>query len=263
MEVALGPAADFTSFIWFLAGTADTGTSLPKIEEVERTLRRTLAWVQLSEEQRARWVKVASSTLRTYASVDVRARRRWARSGASISSSQRIERLAREIAVEAIASGLPTRVSDLVRFILGEGRLSTLLNLPEAPHRLGFDRRSGARSEITIALDDFLVNWIEGENLRVLASRYFSAVGDLDFRFEQLGDFINDYFQVFFPWVISAIIRWANELLEEVGSELQIPASIPAYIRWGISDPTALYLMSQGDPLETISYGNRMVCSIG
>lgn len=244
IETASGPVADFISFVWFLAGVAEQDDLTPDLVEVQRVLSRTLAWKQLSIEQQQRWISASSTALRTYSRIELRARRRWGRSGASIGSSQRIESIAQELAGEASMNGVPANTRSIVEFIFDQGRLGRLLSLAEAPNRIAYNQRGGNRTQISVELDHFLFDWIGGAELSVLASRYFGEVADIEFRFEQLGDFINDYFQVFFPWVTSIVVSWTNELGTE--ETYQIPNAIPAYIRWGIADPTALYLMSHG-----------------
>lgn len=245
IEMAMGVAAEFVSFIWFLAATLDGNSTLPTVNEIERTLSRSLAWIQLDDHQRVRWLDVAANTLITYLASDPIMRKRWSRSGASIRSSQQIGKIAQELA-DLLRDGVPAQTSDLIEIILDNGRLERLLSLPEAPKKSVFDQRSGRRTPIQVPMRRILLDWVGGQELRTIADSYFAAVPDIEFRFEQLGDFLNDYFQVFFPWAVGAVVRWVNESLGEFETEAQIPTSLPAYIRWGISDPTALYLMSHG-----------------
>lgn len=245
IETAAGPVADFVSFVWFLAGGAEQDDLAPDVDKVQRVLSRTLAWKQLSTEQQRRWIAASATALQTFSQIEPRARRRWGRSGASIGSAQRIEYIAQELAREISVEERPAHTRGILELIFDQGRLGRLLNLAEAPRRVAYDRRAGNRTQISIELDSFLLDWVGGEELSTLANRYFGDVADTEFRFEQLGDFINDYFQVFLPWVTSILVAWTNELLGEDNPH-RIPTAIPAYIRWGIADPTALNLMSHG-----------------
>lgn len=82
--------------------------------------------------------------------------------------------------------------------------------------------------------------------LVTLATEYLGSVADIDYRFEQLGDFINDYFEVYFPWVFGTIIAWTNDLLQDSGVAQRLPKTVPANIRWGVANSTALELMIGG-----------------
>lgn len=79
-----------------------------------------------------------------------------------------------------------------------------------------------------------------------LADTFFSDVNDVDFRFEQLGDFIYQYFEVYFPWVLATIIYWANRILQEREANNLLPNTIPANVRWGVGNAIALHLMIGG-----------------
>lgn len=245
-ESSYGPAAEFVSFIWFLAVTSERDGGIPSLDNIRRTLTRTLAWLQLSDEQQGRWWSAASVTLRTYVNTDPHARRRWGRSGASISSARVLEDIAADFAIGAAAAAVPQQATNVLQLLFDDGRLDRVLTIPEAPTRVAYNRRAGQRITLDLKLDALLLDWIRGEELSTLALQHFGGVEDIEYRFEQLGDFINDYFQVFFPWVTSILIMRANEILDSIGAGTHLPTSLPAYIRWGISDLTALYLMSHG-----------------
>ena len=142
---------------------------------------------------------------------------------------------------------IPQNPIEVVDLIISEGRLERILRLPEAPRRRVYTQRGGRnREEIDIPLAAVLRQWIQGADLVTLANTYFYAVADIDFRFEQLGDFIYDYFEIFLPWMFGTVITWTNSMLEEIGSRTLLPRSISANVRWGIDNPIALELMAKG-----------------
>lgn len=89
-------------------------------------------------------------------------------------------------------------------------------------------------------------DWLQGAELTTLADNYFGTISNIDYRFEQLGDFINDYFEIYLPWVFGTIIIWTNHFLLEEGAESLVPNTVPANIRWGVNTPVALELMVNG-----------------
>jgi hypothetical protein len=160
----------------------------------------------------------------------------------------------RELAAILEGTEVPQNPLAVVDVLIDDGRLSRFLQLPEAPERRVYDHRGGAsRQEIPIPVADLLRDWLQGVDLLNLADTYFSAVQDLDFRFEQLGDYINDYFEIHLPWVFGTVLAWTNAFLEQAGSTTLLPKTIPAHVRWGVGDATALRLMIRGIQSRTLA----------
>jgi len=246
-QTAKGEVSDFLTFVWFVAAELEKIGELPTQERVQEVLGHSLAWVQLEPEDRDRWIAAAGAALARYQETDTAVRRRWAVAGTAISTAAETESIARELAAILRNSEVPQDPAEAVDSIIGGGRLQRILQLPEAPTRRAYTQRGGrSREEIAIPMEALLRDWLHGSDLVTLAGTYFNAVTDVGFRFEQLGDFIYDYFEIFFPWVFGTIVGWTNSFLEELGAANLLPKTIPANVRWGVSDPTALELMARG-----------------
>jgi hypothetical protein len=246
-QTASSLVSDFVKFVWFVAAELERLQQLPSKDCVAEVLERTLAWLQLGPLDRDRWLSVVQTVLDRYVRTDPRARRRWAEAGTAISSAEVLESIAREIAEALGNTEVPQDPADVVGLILGEGRLERLLRLPEAPDRRIFTQRGGRnRVEIRVPMEDFARKWLQGSTLIALSDSFLGSVKDVSFRFEQLGDFINDYFEIFFPWVFGTMIAWVNGFLEQRGVESLLPKTVPAGVRWGVADETALGLMING-----------------
>lgn len=97
-DVAAGIAADFISFVWFLAAELERVREEFGVNDVAAFLQRTLAWQQLDEGGRDLVGAVAASAVRAYRDTAPGPRRRWARSGAPIATARAIDRVAASIA---------------------------------------------------------------------------------------------------------------------------------------------------------------------
>jgi len=248
-EAVDGPVADFLAFVWWAVTELEKAGGAVDEDGVERLLTRTLGWVQLDVTQQERWKDAAGAALAVYRNTDSAARRRWATTGTSIPSARILDEIAAEVALVA-ADGIPEEPIKALAFVLGDGRLERLFSLPECPRRKLYLHRSARRENpIDVPLIDLLSDWVEGVELVDLASRYLHMVPDVDFRFEQLGDFLYDYFEYFLPWALSAVIASANSIMAEPDSiedQLQIRTDLPAYIRWGVNNRPALALLATG-----------------
>jgi replicative superfamily II helicase len=242
-----GAASDFIKFVWFIAAQLEDLGEATSLEHIREVLQHTLAWIQLDEQNQERWIATAKATLDQYVQTEIGARRRWATSGTTIGSAAEIESIARELTEKCKRTEISDNVIEVLNIIIGDGRLERILRLPEAPRRRIYDQRGGSnRAEIPVALSAMLRDWLQGSNLINLSETYFSQVGDIDYRFEQLGDYIYDYLELYLPWVVGTIISWTNNMLQSDGREERLPQILPAYIRWGVSKPSALRLMFSG-----------------
>lgn len=247
LEMAEGEVADFLSFVWFIAAALEEIGESPDEEHLAEALGHTLGWVQLDPHDRDRWLAAASQVLGRYASAPPQTRRRLATSRGSLKSVSILERIALSLKEEIIQSGLPQDLDAAIGLLCQNNRLEQILSLPEAPKRKFYKHRAGGnRAVVTIPIDEFLIDWLKGTELLTLAQKYFGVVPDTEFRFEQLGDFISEYLETFFPWAFGTIITWTNHSLAEVGMESALLRSIPLSIRWGVGDPTALELLARG-----------------
>lgn len=247
-------ASDFLQFVWFLAAEMDKLGQPATLESVQNVLRHSLGWLQTDANDQTRWISAANRLLHRFNATDPVVRRRWAAAGTSLVSASQLEAIARELVDRCKQIQLPDKPALLIRVILENGRLNRILNLPEAPTRGVFDRRAGrGRNEILVPLDDLLDDWLQGVSLNRLADTYFAGVSDVDFRYEQLGNYLNEYIETFLPWVVGTIVTWANSILLAEGNGTQLPTDLPAYIRYGVSNPISLHLMIQGILSRTLA----------
>jgi len=254
LETTAGAVSNFVTFVWFVAAELERLGELPTEEGVRELLSHTLAWIQLASDQRDRWLSIARLTLGRYTEADRVSRRRWATAGTSVGSARTLETIATVLSGMLATREVPEDPVQVVDVVIGNGRLQQILALPEAPDRTIYTQRSGQnRVEVSIRVDELLRQWLQGAELVMLADTHLGAVRDIDFRFEQLGDFIYDYFEVFFPWVLGTVIAWTNELLEESGAETLLPGTVPAHVRWGVGSPAALELMASGISSRTLA----------
>ena len=246
-QTATGEVSDFLTFVWFVAAELEKIGESPTRERIREVFEHSLAWVQLTPEDKDRWLAAATLTLLRYQETDPSTRRRWAVAGTAIRSASEMEDIARELAISLQNATVPQYPVEVIGLVTGEGRLERILQLPEAPKRRVYTQRGGRnREEVVIPMESLLCQWLQGTDLATLAGDFFGAVSDIDFRFEQLGDVIYDYFEIFFPWVFGTIISWTNGFLEESGAANLLPSTIPANVRWGVNSPTALELMARG-----------------
>ena len=231
----------FLSFIWYFAAEIESLGNLVNDEKLYSFLSKTLAWSQLNENDQKRWFSVAQEVAKVYGQIDTNVRRRWASSSTSLGSSQELEKIVHEVSIDAEALKEPITPIEAINMILGNGRLEKILALPESPQKKIFATRSGQnRQEIHIPIRDVIQQWINGQELITISNSFFGDIRDVDFRFEQLGEFISKYFENFFPWILGTIVNWTNFILAEKGAAFMLPRSAPAFIRWGVENTTAL-----------------------
>ena len=237
----------FLSFVWFLASALeDAGKEITQAA-VEEVLQRTLGWTQLEDAARERWEAVAGAAIARYLQVDPPSRKRWSKVGTTLRSARRLEMLADEIDGSIAADFVLLNPAEAVGFLLTEDRVDRFLELDEAPRRRVFNRRGGAnRAALDVSIATLLRDWIDGAELTTLAQSHLAGVTDLDFRFEQLADLLNDYCETFLPWVFSTLVQWINQRREAADQQPPFPRELGAYVRYGVNSPAALQLAASG-----------------
>ncbi len=254
-QIASNTVSNFLSFVWFIASELEKiDHEHLTIERISNVLSHTLAWVQLTDDHKNKWLELAELTLDRYRKTDENLRRRWSAAGTSVSSASKIEHISRSLANSITVDDLPKDTIRLIRYILADGRLDQILMLPEAPQRSVYAKRGGKhRTAIAISIEDVLIDWIQGAEIVELADKHLQLIKDIDYRFEQLGDLISQYFEGFFPWVFGTIVAWTNQFLEAEGVICVIPGILPAYVRWGVDNTTATELMLKGMTSRTLA----------
>lgn len=236
----------FLKFVWFISSELEKLNQVLTIERVEEVLGQTLGWVQLEPVDRLRWLRSAEILLRQYQNTEQTVRHRWASSGTSIGSSRRLEQIAQDIVSDLEETETPQGVIETTELIIANNRLQEILQLPEAQAKTIYSTRGGNRTKIDISFGDLLVDWLRGRSLIEISETHLGEIKDIDFRFEQLGDFIYSQFEVFLPWVFGTLISWVNKMLAERRSDSFLPTNVPGNIRYGVDNSISLELMIQG-----------------
>jgi superfamily II DNA/RNA helicase len=236
----------FLKFVWFISSELEKLAQALAIERIEEVLKQTLGWVQLDPSNRSRWLQAANVALNQYRNTEESVRRRWASSGTSIGSSRVLEHITRNIVSDLEGTEIPQGIIEATELIIANNRLQEILQLPEAKAKTIYTKRGRNRNQIDVSTGSLLIDWLRGKSLIEISQTYFEDVEDIDFRFEQLGDFINSRFEVFLPWAFGTLISWVNEMLLERESDSFLPTSVPANIRYGVDNSISLELMIQG-----------------
>lgn len=238
--------SSFLSYVWFIAVELER-LQLPRTpDEVAEWLQSTLAWVQLDEEDQQRWLQVAEMALERYEETDAARRRRWARSGTSVNTAARLDQLAEEIAEELIdLEEEAISWTDLIMFLLDDGRLNRILEASDAPE-IEVSSRARGGEEIELNLFALVRDWLDGAGLNAIADGYLAGVEQTDHRFQQLGELIYEVFEIHLPWMLRVLVDWTNEHLEARNQQFALPDETPSLVRWGVPDPRAAELMNRG-----------------
>ncbi len=244
---------DFMVFIWFIADYLDRQSQVLTDGQLEEMLKFTLAWQQLDDHGKTVWRDIAEDALEHYAKTPASVRRRWATSGTPLRDAAVLEEIVQALVETLRSTPFPTEISAQIQFILGDGRLERILNLSRTPEDLHVYRKRNAKEILNISILALLERWMNGAELKELAAEFFSEIRDASYRFEQLTDFIYRAFEVYLPGIVSIVVNWTNEMLREQSLNLEFPKALPAYIRWGVGNPTALGLMVNGLGSRTLA----------
>jgi hypothetical protein len=243
---ASGPQG-FIAFVWWMLALKERDGVLPEWVNIESLVDRTLAAAQ-SDDARLAYGRLAGLVRRAYVNTDPLERTRWARTGTSLGSARQIDRMADRVARSvrrAEAAGVLGDVSDPFFLVPALARvLRELLELPEAP-RWRF--RSSVRGrDITVEPQDFLMDWLRGESYVALGIAHLRQVADPSYRIEQVVDAVTSHFEHYLAWTVGALLELVNARLSETNSEIVLCPELGSYIRYGVSTPTALVLMTSG-----------------
>lgn len=246
-EIEAKEVSDFLQFVWFVLSELDKRGLAINIERFQAIISDSFGWVQLEEEQKLNWLAISEFVLNQYLQTDTSSRKRWATSGTSLKSSRVLEILAHEFSEWLREFDTKVSPTEVIIALLGNDRLSRVLELSEAPTKTIYNRRSRGRTALSMPTIDVLSDWLRGMSLPDMATKYLEEVSDIAFRYEQLGDYLNEYFETYLPWVTGIIANWANDILTETGKDVAfIPAHLPSYIKYGVSTPSSLELMMRG-----------------
>ena len=219
----------------------------PTDEDVLDVVKATLAWQQLDETGRARFLEVASRAYRAFSEQPVERRKRWAHSGMSLPSAVSLEVVASEVLgmiTEDVAQGEPPQA---IAAILRDGRLARILDLSENQRRGFKESRNSPRDELLpVDIMALLIDWVSGVDLQELADRHLDSVRSEDYRNEQLAEFIASVFEHYLPWAMGTLVDWVNDELEIQSASYRIPDDLAAAVHYGVATRDALSLMLGG-----------------
>ena len=244
----VGPEANgFVRCVWLIAQALIELSDPPTDEDVLDVVKATLAWQQLDETGRARFLEVASRAYRAFSEQPVERRKRWAHSGMSLPSAASLEVVASEVLgmiTEDVAQGEPPQA---IAAILRDGRLARILDLSENQRRGFKESRNSPRDELLpVDIMALLIDWVSGVDLQELADRHLDSVRSEDYRNEQLAEFIASVFEHYLPWAMGTLVDWVNDELEIQSASYRIPDDLAAAVHYGVATRDALSLMLGG-----------------
>lgn len=241
-----GAGADFIGFVWLMLATAENDGTEPDDVDIDDIVASTLA-AQLSTEARTRCVRIARTVQAVYTRTREADRRRWPRTGTSIGSARTIAHLASQVLdslFEDAWEGTPWNTGEPFTALAWISPvIQPLLNLPDNTAPWQF--RSG-RTDVPVDPARLIRGWLAGASLPDLADRHLAAVSSRAARIEQMVDAATRHFEHYLAWTIGGLIEMVNTELHERGLDLRLCPELGAYIRYGISDPRALILMTSG-----------------
>lgn len=243
MQTADGATADFIAHVWFVAD-ALRELDLATTETVPLSIVSTLAWQQLDQPTRDRWWRVAAYAVERFEATPPEVRRRWARTGTSLPHAVLLEQLAAQVRAELPTLPNPRDPVAAFLFVSDRGRLGQLLGI-HATRAARFRPRRNAplRTAFDVDLRALIADWMRGEEVGDIGTTYLEVVTDDTYRYEQLSEFIAQVLEHLLPWLLSTVIGWVNEGLDD---EDMLCPGLPAYIRFGVDTPIALELAEAG-----------------
>jgi hypothetical protein len=251
-EIANTKVSDFVSYVWFVVSSIEALKKQITLEDLNSYLSSTLAWRQLDEVTKFRWSGVAKQALVKYTSTDPDKRKKWAKSGTSLSSNRRLDVVSRQlfdtILTIFIEEERYLNYEEMIELVFSDDYLSVLLNLPEAP-KSGFRSRRNAPQDDVIEVDikQLLLDWISGQDLNTLVNKHLKEISNVEYAYESLGDYLTSTFENYLPWVVGTVISWINNYPQAFteGRNLVSPY-FSAYIRYGVNNHVAVDLMVHG-----------------
>jgi hypothetical protein len=132
----------------------------------------------------------------------------------------------------------------ILRYMLSPEILTKFREIPEAPGtRFRPYRTAGPNLAFDIDESGLLLDWVDGTTIDQLADVWM-PVGDEEYRFEQLGDYLAAVAENFLPWTIGYVVNWYNAKRPEGTSPL--PRRLAGFVRYGVGTRPALHLIRRG-----------------
>lgn len=245
-DLADSLAADFASYFWLILTAEEELYGLGSPVDIAAALPATLAWQQLDEETKQRWLALATAVQSSYRAADPARRRRWGRIATSIGTARALDDLTDRLVEAAIDQSADlTEPWTCVALLDRTGVLSVLESLPEVTTPAIYTRRSGPnRTAVVLDGPPILRRWLQGADITELANEFLAEVEPAEYRYEQLADYLTVRFEQQMSWLVGAVIEWVNRRLVDAGREdHMLCPEIGGYIRYGTADPLALALL--------------------
>ena len=93
---------------------------------------------------------------------------------------------------------------------------------------------------------EVLVDWLSGTSLPDLAHAHLTAAAEPAWRIEQMVDAVTEHFEHYLAWTVGALVELVNTRLARADIEERLCPDLGSYIRYGVSDPRGLVLMTSG-----------------
>ncbi len=243
MQTAAGAVADFVGHVWFVANAlSELGRAAA--DPVRVSIESTLAWQQLDDLTRERWMRVGVLAVGRFEETPPEVRRRLARTGTSLPSAMLLQGLAAQVRAELPSVRDPGDPVAAFRLLSDRGRLGLLFGINETrAARFRPRRNAPRRTAFDVDLRAVIVDWLRGQEVGEIGETYLHAVADETYRYEQLSEFIAQMLEHLLPWLLNTLVSWVNEGLEE---EDRLCPELSAYIRFGVDTPVALELAQAG-----------------
>lgn len=244
--------SDFLGYVWVVANSLQELYDSVTSDDIERFLASTLAWQQMDETLRTRWLDIAKKSFTSYQNTEAEARRRWARSGTTLPTSKKLEEILlavlKELVIKTLEAGQVLDTDKVLDVLITNENVMLLFSLPEAPKTAFYAARNSRRdSPLDVDHCALLRDWINGTSLTTLVNTYLGEISDKEFAFESMGDYITNVCEHYLPWIIGTIVTWANEFQQPItGDSKLVNPQIPAYIRYGVNNGYSIELMMNG-----------------
>ncbi len=259
-QIPEGDVAEFSAFVWFVLSATERLGALAEEVDLLGAIGGLLAFVQLPESLKNRWLAFASYVEGRYLETPPASRLRWALTGTGLASSSRIEDIASQVAGEISARHGASAVADELQEPLSHTlsvdeaidafdaveAFEQLLGIPEAGNVWRFKQTVNARSNIEVNVTRALRGWLAGMSMPDLSEHILSAIPDVSWRLEQTVDAVSGAFEHLLSWTVGVVTSQANELLEERGVGFVVPPELGSLIRYGVDTAVALNLLQSG-----------------
>ena len=238
--------SNFIGFVWLMLAIGEDQGTEPAAADLTAIVDATLA--AQNPQARVACLWVASRVRAAYLQTGTEARRRWPRTATSIGSARAIDELADRLAAAIISlheQGTLGDIRDPVSAVTWiRPAIAQLQALPEAPDWQFRVSPKGAATEVSAV--SVLAGWLTGTSLPGLAETHLAAAADPAWRIEQMVDAVTEHFEHYLAWTVGALAELVNTRLADAGIEERLCPDLGSYIRYGVSDPQALILMTSG-----------------